>query len=63
MLDLDPKELGHVRERQIMALARYGRQPIDTWDSHTVVELQRWYRALADVMKDENAMANTIENR
>ena len=63
MLDLDPDKLEGLRRHQIMALARYGRQAIGSWDDRLTTELTAWYRELAALLKDESAVQKIGENK
>lgn len=53
LLLLDPAEQEKIRRHQIIALARYGRQPISEWLDADVQELRAWYESLAELMKAE----------
>ena len=63
MLVLDPRELEEHRRKQIITLARYGRQPIGQWDQVPVTELQAWYRSLAELMSEEAEAMRVTEDR
>lgn len=60
-LDLDPEELGRHRRHQMMALARYARQPLGQWEEVGVDELDAWYGELGELLKRENAPSPLVE--
>jgi hypothetical protein len=62
LLELDPRELEKTRRHQMMALARYGRQPLLAWDDVLVTELRAWYGTLAEMLTQE-AEARVTEDR
>jgi hypothetical protein len=62
LLDLDPVEIRDTRDRQKMALARYGHQSLFGWDAVDVIEIRRWYQLLKELVESESAQATAVEN-
>lgn len=51
------------RERQVVYLARYGRQSMLQWEDRPVRELDRWFGALKQLLDDEGAAGSIEESR
>lgn len=63
IMSIDPLELTNLRGHQMMALARYARQPLHGWDDVDVTELRFWYRQLKELMQMEAEASNITEDR
>lgn len=51
-----------MRRKQIMQLARYGRQSIFEWDDVSVDEVEEWIETLSEIIKAENATGGTEDH-
>lgn len=60
-VEIDGEELLKARIKQKMLLARYARQSLFEWENREVNELRRYFEALTEVIKDENAMQRMRE--
>jgi len=51
--------------KQKLQLSRYGRQPFlaREWEDVDVVELGEWYRALRELLSEEDEMSRRMEDR
>ena len=63
LLVRDPVEFENLRRHQMMALGRYGRQPISMWDEFDVTELDAWYAELKELITREGAASKAAEDR
>lgn len=61
VLDIDPNEQEELHERMIVQFARYARQDIETVEQMELSTLQRYYRRLVEVVKQENAYTRANE--
>jgi hypothetical protein len=62
-LEVDPTAQQKMRGHQMIALARYARQPITSWEGRDVSELKFWYQQLKELMDAENETGKMIEDR
>lgn len=62
LLELEPAEQEKIRRHQVMALARYGHQPIGRWDDEDVQELRACYEELCELLEGESAATRHHEN-
>jgi len=64
-VEVDGEELLKTRRKQKLQLARYGRQPFlaAEWDDVDVAELGEWYRALKELLDEEDAVSRGMEDR
>lgn len=62
-VEIDPVELERARMKQKVYLARYARQDVFSWEDREVVELQRYFEELADIISQENAISRRQEDR
>lgn len=58
MVDLDPTEQEQMRRRQIVYLARYGRQSMLQWDDVDVLDLVALHDEVSKVVREENSLHN-----
>ena len=54
---IDPEEQLHMRYKQLAYLGRYGKQNVTQWQDVEVLEMDRHFQALADLVGDENEAA------
>jgi hypothetical protein len=60
---VEPAEVERGRMMQKVYLARYARQSLFEWEHREVRELQEYYEALEDIVKQENGLSSMQEDR
>jgi len=65
VVEVDGAELRRTRMKQKLQLSRYGRQPFlaREWEDVDVVELGEWYRALGELLREEDETSRQMEDR
>ena len=54
--ELDPDEQERARRRQIVYLARYGRQSMLQWDEVDVLDLIAFHNEVSTIVGEENSL-------
>lgn len=54
----DPAASLQTRRRQIVEMARYGRQSLFQWDDLDVVEFHEWHHTLVELLNEEHPDSN-----
>ena len=62
-LEIDPQQLTKHRRFQRAYLARYARVSPFEWEGRDVSELDDMFRDVCEIIKAENAMTSSTENR
>lgn len=60
---IDPDEVLKSRTMQKVYLARYARQSLFEWEDREVSELQTFFEALSEILKQENGLSSANEDR
>jgi hypothetical protein len=60
---VDPVEVERARTMQKVYLARYARQSLFDWEHREVSELQMYFDAMSEIVKQENGLASANEDR
>lgn len=60
---IDPAEVTKSRTMQKVYMARYARQSVFDWEHREVRELQEYFEALSEIIKQENGLSSMQEDR
>lgn len=61
-MQVSAREMQEKRDRQIAILARYGKQSMTQWDDLDVIEFERCYNTLVDLLNEESAAQKAKED-